>query len=136
MLSVDAEYAHVSAITKYKSDLIHGAFDQFIKIFTAIVGGSIWLSRQSDVLGVSRENYQVLSNATVAVLVIYGVVSVFDDFRSWWGYRVRLTEIGRHGSVDPQISPPKVWPAVLKPTAMAFAMVTALYFFVEFNPFS
>jgi len=135
MLSSDVEYTHVSAITKYKSDLIHGAFDQFIKIFTAIVGGSIWLSRQNDLTAVARENFRTLSNATVTLLVLYTAFSVLDDFRSWYGYRERLTIIGEHAEVQPKIKPANIWTAAIKPIGMVVAVLTALHFFWRFNPF-
>jgi hypothetical protein len=135
MLSADAEYNHVSDITKYKSDLIHGAFDQFIKVFTAVVGGSIWLSRQKDLTKSDHMNFRTLSDVIVAILVIYTAISVIDDFRSWWGYRSRLTIIGKQSEINLKIGPPVLITSAIKPMVMVVTVFVALYFFWQFNPF-
>ena len=64
MLTDDKQYEHVSLQVRYHNDKIEGSFNPFIRLFSAVVAGAIWLSLQP---GVARRaaQYALLSNLLV-----------------------------------------------------------------------
>ncbi len=108
----------------------YDAFKLFLQMFSAIVGGSIWLRLQID--GEAPLSYEYLSDALVVLLALVGVVLVIDNARSWWRYRVRLVEIV--GDSAHRVPPPK-WDSVIAQFLMSVAMIAVTVMFVAFNPF-
>jgi hypothetical protein len=133
ILSVEAEYKFVSDITKYKSDLIHNTFDRFLKIFTAIVGGSIWLSLQKNVTSTNND-YYFLADTAAALLSIFSALIIADDFRSWFGYRERSSALGGESNGRLRIKRPTIWPAFIVPSLMITAITTSSVLFAIYNP--
>src|SRR5688500_16202225 len=64
------------------------AFKLFISLYSAIIGGSIWLSTQTSTQTPERlKSYGTLSNSAVLLLMGIAVILVFEAKRGWWGYR-------------------------------------------------
>jgi hypothetical protein len=111
------------------------AFKLFISLYSAIVGGSIWLSIQADKNSSSYSSYGWLSNGAVALLTIVAVVLVFEAKRGWWGYRKAQSKlVGKTADGNYRIPLPKLFPTALTEGVMVLSMVAAGVGFIMFNP--
>jgi hypothetical protein len=68
----------------------------FVQLFSAIVGGAIWLSSQPTVTSEASKIYINLSNVLVSLVTLIASVMVFEDYRIWWGYRIAQSKLVPH----------------------------------------
>jgi len=109
------------------------AFKQFINLYSAIVGGTIWLSLQTTA-AVPR-SYGLLSGGAVALLAILTTVLVVEAKRGWWGYRKAQSELAGIGADGkPRIRPPTLFPTLLTEGAMIACILVTSSLFIAFNP--
>jgi hypothetical protein len=108
------------------------AFKLFISLYSAIVGGAIWLSTQATKMPVS---YGRLSTGVVILVTFVAIVLVIEAKRGWWGYRKAQSElVGKNDQGKYRIPPPKLFPTVITEGAMVIAMAVAGFGFYWFNP--
>jgi hypothetical protein len=111
-------------------------FKLFLQFFSAIVGGSIWLSLQKGIKSEDRLIYVTLSDVLVAILAVVSVALVVENFRAWWGYRRALSRlVGKTDAGENIVPLPKVFPAAIMETIVGCAMLIACASFLWFNPF-
>jgi TRAP-type C4-dicarboxylate transport system permease small subunit len=137
MVSVDEEYKFVSEQTRYHNEKIIEALNLFIRLFSAIVGGSIWLSTQAHIPDAKIPSLVWLSDTTVILLTGLCCILVYENLRAWHGYRRAQSRLG---SIDesgiPRIPPPRRLHASRTETAMIGFMILAAILFCRFNPFT
>jgi hypothetical protein len=108
------------------------AFKLFISLYSAIVGGAIWISTQATNFPAS---YGTLSSVIVALVTVVAVILVVEAKRGWWGYRKAQSElVGRNADGKYRIPLPTAFPTVLTEGAMVACMLLACGFFIRFNP--
>jgi hypothetical protein len=108
------------------------AFKLFVALYSAIVGGTIWLSAQATQ---PKAPYAWLSNGVVILLTLVASILVFEAKRGWWGYREAQSKlVEKYEANDLRIPPPKLFPTVVTEGAMLIGMVIACIGFVWFNP--
>jgi hypothetical protein len=129
MVGDEKQYEFVSGQVRYHNEKIIESFEFFIKVFTTVVGGSIWLSMQKDV-ATKFGAYQTLSNSVVSVITIVAVIRVLENLRAWHGYRNAQCRL------EPSIPKPKPIRASVSEAVMVLGMITAAVLFVRFNPFA
>ena len=102
----------------------------FIPMYSAILGGSIWLS---DKLGRKAPlEYKYLSDALVILLAIVCIYIVLDNLRAWWGYRVWLSEMTKESNFP--LQRPR-WSSAVIEFVLCAGMVGACFMYTQFNPF-
>jgi hypothetical protein len=131
MISEEAHYKYVGSVIKHRLDQIRDAFRLFLQLFSAIVGGSIWLSIQVAEKP-SRHTYARVSDLLVALLTLVTAVMVSEALRGWWGYRKTLSrfDTGQHRIPMPRKR------SLVTEIVMVACMVGAAVVFVWFNPFT
>jgi len=131
MISDEKQYEYVGSVVIDRLNRSRDGFKMYLQVFSAIVGGSIWLSMQP-VSGAARENYVVVSDALVILLTFVTSCMVFGAARGWWNYRMTLSKFdgGQYPIPSPSLR------ALEAEAAMLASMVVASVVFVCFNPFS
>jgi hypothetical protein len=130
MISDDKIFDYLTTRANQTSNDTEAGLKLFIPMYSAILGGSIWLSdKLEDPIPV---RYRYLSNALVALLTIVCIYVVLDNLRAWWGYRVQLAEITKESKYP---LPPPQWHAAVIEVVLCLGMLGACAMYVWFNPF-
>jgi hypothetical protein len=127
MISDEKQYEFVTSQIKLQTERIYDAFKLFVQVFSAIVGGSVWLSMQKP--PTTSQNYAFLADSIAILAAFITVVMILLNVISWFGYRKELTRLA------PNVPPPKLFPATVIEAAMICSMIAAAALFVWFNPF-
>jgi hypothetical protein len=128
MVSKDKEFEYVTSQIIRHVERSVDAFKMFAQLISAIVGGSIWLSTQSNVHSESIKTYGTLSNILVTLVTVIASVMIFEDYRAWWGFRSAQSKLAPH-------VPRPRWRAVATGGVMILCMVVGCVLFWCFNPF-
>jgi hypothetical protein len=83
----ELQFEYLTATLTDRLDRSLNAFKLFLQLFSAIAGGSVWLSMQPSVGANARLAYATLSNILVWLVIAVTALMVFQALRSWWGYR-------------------------------------------------
>lgn len=137
MVTDDKQYEFVSGQVRYHNDKIIESLNLFLKLFSAIVGGSIWLSLQPGITPTKMTAYIGVSDVLVIALAAFSSLLIFENLRAWRGYRNaqhRLGGIDQEG--NPNIPAPRIIRASVSEGAMILTMVSAACLFWRFNPFT
>jgi hypothetical protein len=137
MVTDDKQYEFVSKQVRYHNEKIIGAFKLFIQLFSAIIGGTIWLSLQPHITATRALSYAHISDILVTVLALFSSLWVFENLRAWHGYRGaqhRLGGLDAHGK--PKIPAPRLLRASVSEAAMILIIAAATFLFWRFNPFT
>jgi hypothetical protein len=86
-VSEDKIYEFVTSQIQFREQGAINAFKLFLQVFSAIVGGSIWLSIQSSTSQASRPGFAAISDALVGLVFAVTAIMVAENFRGWLGYR-------------------------------------------------
>ncbi|MGJ0535326.1 hypothetical protein [Methylocystis sp.] len=131
MISDEKQYEFVGSMLKDRLDRGRDALRLFLQLFSAIVGGSIWLSIQ-DLTPAGRMAYERASNALIVLLIVVTGAMIWRATAGWWGYRQKLSEF----EFENHPAPPPKCVAILAEALMLICMVAAGGFFIYFNPFN
>lgn len=132
MISDEQLYKTLSEMIAERNKNALDAFKLFISLYSAIVGGSIWLSTQANR---NLPAYGRLSSGVILLVTLVAVVLVIEAKRGWWGYRKAQSElVGKNETGRYRVPPPKIFPTILTEGAMVIAMVLAAAGFLWFNP--
>ena len=136
MISEDAQYRYITSQIVDRIDKSASALKRFIRLFSAVVGGSICLTTNKPLDAVTRSTYVLLSDALAVVTMPVFVVLVVESRRSWYDYRWAQTELGGLDETGGhRIRPPKLFPAAVGELVMLLAMLLASALFCWFTPF-
>lgn len=131
MISDEKQYEFIGSMLKDRLDRGRDALRLFLQLFSAIVGGSIWLSIQ-DITPAARVAYERASNALIVLLIVVTGAMIWRATAGWWGYRQKLSEF----QFENHPAPPPKYVAILAEALMLICMVVAGGFFIYFNPFN
>jgi hypothetical protein len=137
VITPDKEYEFVSSQVRYHNEKIIEAFNLFIKLFSAIVGGSIWLRLQPGFDAAQALAFARMSSLLVVFLTAIAGLMVAENLKSWHGYRwaqARLGGVDEKGHF--RIPPPRTFRASVCEGAMMLTMVAAAILYWLFNPFT
>jgi hypothetical protein len=135
MVSVDKEYEFCSSQVRYHNERIIEAFQMFVKIFSAIAGGSVYLSLQKEV-ATKASVYVLISDLLVILVAFIAIVMVLENLRGWRGYRSAQSRLGGlDESGSPRIPPPRLFRPALAEGCMILGVIAASAGFWLFNPF-
>jgi hypothetical protein len=79
----------------------------FLPIFSAVLGGSIWLNNQLSGAPVPFA-YVIVSDALIALLTVISCYMVWDNLDAWWIYLQHLTDITRNSTFPVPLPPTKL----------------------------
>jgi len=131
MISDDKIFDFIATRANQTSNDTEVGLKLFVPMYSAILGGSIWLS---DRLGNSTPHkFVYLSNALVLLLTFVCIYIVIDNLRAWWGYRIQIAEITKDSKHS--ISQPR-WDSAIIELVLCLGMLGAGGMYVWFNPFS
>jgi hypothetical protein len=136
MISNDKQFEYLGSQVKKHVQRSIEAFKLFLQIFSAIVGGSIWLSLQSSLTSPFRHRYVILTDAAAILLAAVVIVMVLDNLRAWRGYRIAMSNLaGKRPDGDYAIPLPLMRSAITERAILfGIAVVTMLFCFE--NPFA
>jgi hypothetical protein len=136
MVSDDKQYEFVSSQVQVYNQRIADAFKLFIQLFSAIVGGSVWLSIQSHIATRSAR-YERLSDILAVLVAVFCTISVLENLRAWRGYRSAQSRLGGIDEAGkPRIPGPRGFQSSLEEGTMIATMFSAAGLFCYFNPFA
>jgi hypothetical protein len=130
MVSEDKQYEFITNRVSDLSNATEDGLKLFVPMYSAILGGSIWLRLQ--LKDAVPPSYKYLSDALILLLTFVCIYIVLDNLRAWWWYRQKLAEI-TSGSKYPATQPH--WSAAIIEVVLCAAMFAAGIAFVLFNPF-
>lgn len=131
----EIHYQHLNTEVASRSTLIEQKFDLFIKLFSAVVAGSVWLSLQSDLSASQRAAYAIVSNFLVWWLAAMGVIMVSAHYEAWRGYRRAQSQHGPHSLAgEPKVPPPTFPMGLMTILPMIATMAAAAIGFTVYNP--
>jgi hypothetical protein len=131
MISEEKHYEYLGSVIINRLQLVRDAFKLFLQLFSAIVGGSVWLSLQTTITPATKHRLGTVSDALVWLVILVTGIMVLEALRSWWDYRVELSKLD--GGKYP-IPRPKAR-AMKAEAAMLICMIAAGVIFSLFNPF-
>src|SRR5690242_3363677 len=114
----DAEFSWLTSQIAAHRAMPMPAFALFIQTFSAIIGGSIWLSYEKKVDAVAKWRFVVLTDAAVIILAATISVLVWASWRGWKSYRSTHSKIMG-------LNPPETFFPGISWFAMIAAMVIA-----------
>ncbi|MER9692334.1 hypothetical protein NKJ16_10420 [Mesorhizobium sp. M0179] len=130
MVTEDKQYEYIGSVIANRLEYTRDALKLYIQTLTVIVGGSIWLSRESLPMA-SRAKYAFLASALVWLVFIVTGVMVFEALRSWYNYRKVMAKFNVGSDGIPQPS----FPILGAETAMLIVMFVSTILFSIYNPF-
>jgi len=92
MIGDEKQYEFLTNQLNYHNDKIIEGFNQFIKLISAIIAGSIWIITQQ----LEQETKLLISKIIPSLILIISVSSIFlilINLRSWWGYRKAISSL-------------------------------------------
>src|SRR5436305_5741615 len=104
-VSKDKEFEFVTSQITAHVDRSIAAFRSFTQVFSAIVGGAIWLGISAKVVPEKVTQFVWLSDILVTLVTVINGVMIIENLRSWHGYR------RAQSSLVPHVPPPKLFPA-------------------------
>jgi hypothetical protein len=132
MVSDDKQYEFVSEQIRFHVNKIYDSFKLFIQLFSAIVGGSVWLGLQDN-----SPRFVVVSDVLVGLIAVVCLVTVFENNQAWRGYRKAQSRLGgKDESGQDKIKGPSIWVSSLIEMVMALAIIVAVGLFCRYNPFT
>src|SRR5262249_51337075 len=106
MLNPEKHCEMLSANVRDRSEAMRGGFRLFIQLFSALVGGAIFL--RIHLPENIPAHFVWLSDLLAWFIVVASSILVWDSFRAWHGHRKKLSDVaGRNEDgvlVIPQIS--------------------------------
>ncbi len=129
MVSEDKEFEYVtSQIIKHVERTVD-AFKLFAQLYSAIVGGAIWLSTQPSVGPEAAKTYLHLSVGLVFLVTAITSIMILENYRAWRGFRAAQSRLVPHVPPPKRGSEKTGW-------VMILCMVAGCVLFWWFNPFS
>jgi hypothetical protein len=136
LVSEEKEFDYVVGQIRYLNDKIIESFNFFIKVFSAVVGGSVWLTLQKGMTVQLANEYAKISDGLVMFLAILVCLMIFEHLRSWHGYRKAQSRLsGKDEAGKYYIPAPRRFRASVLEIAMMGTMITVATLFCLFNPF-
>jgi hypothetical protein len=127
MLSIEKHCEMLSAVVRDRLASISDGFKLFVQLFTALVAGVV-VMRMTYAPERIPATFAWLSNGLAILITAATVLMVWDAFRSWHGYRKRLSEVAGESIIPPpKWFPSSVW-------IMVSVMLIACGLFCWFNP--
>jgi len=126
MLSDDKHCELLSAGIRDRMLSIQSDFKSFVQLFSALVGGAVALRLQYK----AHPTFACAADALALLITFTYCLLIFDAFRAWHGYRVRLSEVAGQ-----DIIPPPHMTSMITVIVMIVVIVFAFVGFVFFNPF-
>lgn len=135
MVSVEKQYEYVTGQLAAQIDRMNTAFKNFVQLFTAIVGGVVWLSLETKVGSTELSVYAQTSTALVCILAAVSIVLIGGNLLSWWNYR-RTQALLTADDPDPnlRVPPPKITLSYSVEAAMIGCILIACALFAYYNP--
>jgi hypothetical protein len=137
-VSKDKQYEYVTGQVARATEWSRQAFRHYVQVYSALVGGAIWLSMDTRITGSLRETYPWLSNGAVSLLAFVAIALVFDALRSWRANRFAQVHLGRPNEIPPPrmiFSTPKWGWSGMVELAIGIAIAASCAFFWWQNPF-
>ncbi|MBR1227196.1 MULTISPECIES: hypothetical protein [unclassified Bradyrhizobium] len=137
MVSEDKHYEFLTKQIADRSQKIYESFNQFIRLFSAVVGGTIWISLQADASkrGGNSQIYETFSNFLVIAIAVMSALIIIENVRSWKGYRQALVKMGANDVASPVYIPaPLRYRSSIIEIGMICSMFLATILFCIFNP--
>jgi hypothetical protein len=132
MITEEKQYEYIGAVITDRLDRSRDSFKLFLQLFSAIVGGSFWLSKQGVSSDAATYRYIVESDALVVLVITVTGIMVYRAYRGWWGYREALARFDGGNFPIPRPSRGTLWAE----KAMLGCMALAGGIFIAFNPFA
>jgi hypothetical protein len=130
MVSEDKQFEFITKRVSELSNATEDGLKLFVPMYSAILGGSIWLRLQ--LKDAVPPSYRYLSDALILLLTFVCTFIVLDNLRAWWGFRTDLVVITRDSKLP---TPMPHWSAAIIELVLCTAMIGAGIAFVWFNPF-
>lgn len=135
MISAEKQYEFVTSQIAAHVERWMDAFKLFIQLFSAIIGGSIWLSTQVKLPPTAIPTYIRLSDTLVGLVTVITIVMVCENLRGWFSYRKTQSKlVGKDGSGKYLVPMPKCQ-SHRSEGLMILVMLIACGLFFTFNPF-
>lgn len=133
-LSTDKHCEMLTAHIRDCNARITDGFKLFVQLFSAIVGAAVWLRLQQYQPTLPSTYIWLTDGLTLVVVFTCGII-VADNLRSWYGYRVRLSDVaGRDKQGNLIVPRPNLLTAAPIEATMLVVMILALILFCVFNP--
>jgi hypothetical protein len=124
----EKQYEHLTSHLRYINDKIYQSFTLFIKLATTVIGGVFILHWKLPLEDPKRCSLSIATNWLLVLISISMLILIWNYFRSWRGYRKRLSE------QYPAIPNDKnIWRWVTETVMSIVIFITCIAFFV-FNP--
>ncbi len=129
MIENEKRYEFVTSQIRYHNEKVIESFNLFIRLFSGIVAGAVWLSTQSDPSAKHRV-IGIFAYVLVIMLMTMTSVTVIANVLQWYGYR--RAESGLVGK--DKVPPPTVLGSCWNEIAMLLCIISVSAVFCLFNP--
>jgi hypothetical protein len=131
MVTEDTLFAQYTEQMRYHDGKVGDGFGTFLRLFSAIVGGAIWLRLQSGFSG-SSLHYEMLSDVLVGLVFLQSWLTVREHSRAYYDNKTLRSELIK--SSPHHAKRRKI--LGLTERGMVFSMLVATALFFAANPFS
>lgn len=133
MLSDEKHCGIVSDHVRDKAAAMYDSFKLFAQLFSGLVGGAVIVRLQYG--GSISLDSILLSNVVAALIAVTCATLLLDAYRSWFGFRNRLSELAGRAADGSLIVPyPSHRLSARSLAIMLIVMAVALLVFIVFNP--
>jgi hypothetical protein len=122
-VTLEERYRFVTSQLSYFNEKIIEAFNLFIKLLTAIVGGVIWLRLQTD-LGTVWIQIRGIVIGLVMLVGLSSILLVIFNLSSWWGFR-KAESFLLNGKIPPPVFPKSARQELLMMLVIAVSTIGA-----------
>jgi hypothetical protein len=126
MIAEEKQYEYVTGQLNYHNDKIIDAFNQFVKLVSAIIAGGVWIFTQQLV----KETKVLIGKIAlwlILLVCVNSVMLILLNLRAWWGYRRHLTNLVGTETVPPPRFPRSCFSELVM---ISVIVVTTLLLFI------
>ena len=90
MISDEKQYEFVTRQLNYHNDKIIDSFNQFVRLISAIIAGSIWVLTQQ----LNQDTHSLIGSILpwlILIISISSILLILINLRSWWNYKKTIS---------------------------------------------
>jgi len=132
MISPEKQFEFITRQIAANTTRMYDAFKLFVQLFSAIVGGSVWLSIQH---ASAANAYANILNVLAFLVTVIAALTVIVNLSSWYRYREAQSLLTADApSPELRAPPPRFWPSAVVQIGQVLCMLAACILFWIFNP--
>lgn len=130
MISDEKRYTFITEQLRYHNEKILQAFGLYVKLFSGIIGGLIWLYTQENIDENIKQDLRGIALWLIVLIAVSVGIGITANIRSWWEYRKVESVL-----VGPQILPGPKFRSLSSELCMFAVIIGSVIIYAKYWPF-